>query len=194
MPTYISSKRTSVYTLKLRKTFFGLLNCAFHDDGLNPNTCRYIYSHIVLPKALYGCECLYTLTKQEKLNLERAHRLCVKSFQGMAVRARTDIALSMIGSLPINAEIEIKKLTLLGQLCRLKTTSAVKRFFVYRWFQFKLNNAVATGFCPDIYNILKCYSLEIISIIICLPERSQANQLGKFSSRRKFGLKLNRTG
>ena len=80
MPTYISSKRTSVYTLKLRKTFFGLLNCAFHDNGLNPNTCRYIYSHIVLPKALYGCECLYTLTKQEKLNLERDHRLCVKSF------------------------------------------------------------------------------------------------------------------
>ena len=45
-------------------------------------------------------------------------------------------------------------------LCRLKTSSTVKKLFLYRWFQFNLSNGVSTGFCPDIYNLRNGYSLE----------------------------------
>ena len=38
----------------------------------------------------------YNLSAGEVTSLERAHRMCIKSIQGLSSRTRTDIALSMI--------------------------------------------------------------------------------------------------
>ena len=158
-PSYSSGNRTDYFHSQLRKTFFGILNCASPDVGLSPVTCKHIYNHIVLPKALFGTECLFNLTHSEITNLERAHRLCIKTLQGMSLRTRTDIALSMIGSLPLQAEIDLRKLTLLGQLCRLKSTCTIKRLFLYRLFQYRHTPSIM-GHSPDIVKILDVYLLR----------------------------------
>ena len=62
-----------------------------------------------------GALCL----RGQEEKLERAHRFCVKFIQVLPKQTRTDIALGLLGSNPIIAEIHKKKLIFLGQLCRL---------------------------------------------------------------------------
>ena len=38
--------------------------------------------------------------------------------QGFGIRTRTDVALGLLGVLPLESEVDFKKLNLLGQLCR----------------------------------------------------------------------------
>ena len=51
---------------------------------------------MVLPKALCSCETWYNLTESDILSLERAHRIYIKYMQGLNIRTRTDIALSIM--------------------------------------------------------------------------------------------------
>ena len=73
---YKLSRRANEVGIKLRRVYFSLVDCAFHDNGLTPITSKRVYDHIVLPKALFGTECLLNMTKSEILCVERAHRLC----------------------------------------------------------------------------------------------------------------------
>ena len=63
---------------KLRGTFLDVVNSGIHPNGLNPLTSVTIYKSVVLPKALYGCEVLDSLTLGDLNMLERGHRLCIK--------------------------------------------------------------------------------------------------------------------
>ena len=61
-------------------------------------SCKKIYSSVVLPKALYGCESRFCLTASQILIYEKkTHRFCVKFMQGLSIRTRTDAALSLLG-------------------------------------------------------------------------------------------------
>ena len=81
---------------KLKGTFFSLVNCGLlNSNSLHPLSCKKIYSSVVLPKALYGCESWFCLTASQILILERAHRFCVKFMQSLNIRTRTDAALSL---------------------------------------------------------------------------------------------------
>ena len=71
---------------------------------------------------------------RDSLTLDRSHRLCLKQMQGLHIRSRTDSALVLICALPIQAEIEKRKLTLIGQLCRLERDCATKQIFLLRLY------------------------------------------------------------
>jgi hypothetical protein len=144
---------------KIRGTFFSLVNYGFNDDGLQPLTCKHIYNAVVIPKALYGSECWPSLTKTDMLAIERAHRLCLKYIQGLSARTSTDIVLSLVDSLPIEYEIDKRKLILFGQLCRLDTNCAIKRMFLYKLCSFEIRN-VSSGFIPEVVRILDKYGLR----------------------------------
>ena len=143
---------------KMRGTFFSLTNVGFHDDGLQPSTCKRIYNAVVLTKALYGCECWPALSKGQMLTLERSHRLCLKYIQGLNIRTSTDCVMSMLDCLPLEMEIEYRKLNLFGQLCRLGLDCAVKTMFLYRLSSYMLGK-VSTGFVYDVGRILTKYDL-----------------------------------
>ena len=97
---------------KLKGTFVSLVNCGIvHDHGLHPLSCQKIYKCIVLPKALYGCKTWYNMTESGILSLEIAHRFCIKYVQGLNVRTRTDIALSIMAMYTIEPDIDFRKLT-----------------------------------------------------------------------------------
>ena len=159
---FMQSNRVRQYSDKIRRTFYGVLNPQIVRQ-LNPLTCKKIYDRVVLPKALYGSECLHNLSSCEILSLERSHRHCIKAIQGFSTRTRTDVALSMINALPIKAEIDKRKLTILGQLCRLNRDCAVKRIFLYRLFHYKMNaGRYVLGFFPDVFTILERYNLSYV--------------------------------
>ena len=105
-------------TDKLKGTFMSIANCGLFSD-LNSLTCTKLYRSVVLPKAFYGCESFSNLSDSIIIQLERAHRFCIKYMQGFGIRTRTDIALGLLGVLSLESEIDLyKTLNILGQLCR----------------------------------------------------------------------------
>jgi hypothetical protein len=67
---YLSTKKPLTEAgNKLRGTLLSIINSGIHTQRLNPITSRTIYSSIVIPKALYGCELWnkYSLTDIRKL-------------------------------------------------------------------------------------------------------------------------------
>ena len=133
----------------MRATFYGLIKDGLHKNGLNPLTSAKIYNSIVLPRALFGSELLQSLSNRDRMSLEKSHRLCLKQMQGLQSRSRTDIVLGLLGILPIEAEIEKKKLSFFGQLCRLERKCAAKQLFLLRLSAFMLDKSIY-GFVNDI--------------------------------------------
>ena len=97
-------------TNKIRCSFLSLSNCGIYEDRFNPISIKRIYNSVVLPKAFYGCEPWSNLLPKHAFSLERAHRFCDKFMQFLPKNVSTDVALSLIGMQPIEAEIDYRKL------------------------------------------------------------------------------------
>lgn len=150
-------------TNKIRGTFLSLSNCGIYEDGLNPLSIKRIYNSIVLPKALYGCELWSNILPKHVVSLERAHRFCVKFMQFLPRNVSTDIALSLLGMYPIEAEIDCRKLIFFGQLCLLPGYYRIKEVFLRRLVH--CNGSLMSknqGFLPDILRILDKYSISYV--------------------------------
>ena len=145
---------------KIRSTFLSLINSGVYEDGFHPLTSKHLYQTIVLPKALYGCELWSNLKRDHIDRLETAHRFCLKYMQSLPQDTRTIIALSCVGAVPIETEIDRRKLIFFGQLCNISPDLRVKEIFVYRIIHYLDNPSSVTGFFPDIHRILGKYGLE----------------------------------
>ena len=82
--------------------------------------------------------------------------------QSLGVPTRTDIALDLLAMFPIEAEIDLRKLILFCQLCRLNSIFRVKTMFLNRLTYFKINPSKQTGFIVEIDKILQKYQLSHI--------------------------------
>ena len=147
---------------KLRSTFLSLINSGVYEDGFHPLTSRHLYQTIVLPKALYGCKLWNSLNLDHIFKLEKAHRFCIKYMQSIPKDTRTVIALSCVGAVSIETEIDRRKLIFFGQLCNLLPDMRVKEIFVYRLVHYINSPCSITGFLPDIHRILGKYGLEYV--------------------------------
>ena len=147
---------------KLRKTFFGIMKCGIYENGIHPISAKHLYVSVVLPTALYGCELWSNLSKEHLAMLEASHRFCIKYIQNLPEYTRTDVALSLIGMLPIEAEIDKRKLIFLGQVCSLNPSSIIKKVFAQRLMSYKNNAIKASGFVPDIFRLCRKYNLLAI--------------------------------
>ena len=91
---------------KLRWVFFRLTKDGLHIHVLNPLTDYNIYKSIVIPRSLFGCELIQSLSDRDMLTIERSHINCLRQIKGLQIRTRTHIVLRQICALPIAAEIE----------------------------------------------------------------------------------------
>ena len=69
--------------------------------------------------------------------------------QAISKYTNSDIALSLMGMLPIAAEIYLNKLTLFGQLCRIDPSVLVKSVFTRRLTEYTNNPVGVRGFITD---------------------------------------------
>ena len=132
---------------------------------LHPLTLKRIYEYMVLPRALYGCELWGNLSQSDSLLLERSHRLCIKTMQTMDRNTRTCVALSLFETSSLKYAIHKRKLTLFGQLYRLRDTCyAAKRFFLYRITSQFLFEDITCRFISDfdLFQLLKDYDLGYV--------------------------------
>ena len=85
--------------------------------------------------------------------------------QGLNIRTQTDITLSIMAVYAIESEIDFRKLTILGQLCRLNINHWLRIVFLNRLCSYDENNMKQKGFISDSQHIWKIRSLECLGNI-----------------------------
>jgi hypothetical protein len=90
--------------------------------------------------------------------MEIFYRFCAKIIQGFGKITRTDICLSMLGWLPVQSEIDKRKLGFLQKLCSMPNNLLSKQIFNARLSMFVIRyDDIQKGYIPDIFKILKKY-------------------------------------
>ena len=141
---------------KLRGTFLNIINSGLYPGGLSPPTLLKLYTSVVLPKGLYGCQLWSNLNNTNITVVERAHKFCIKRMQKLPAFCSTDFAISSIGATSISVVIEYHKLTFLGQLCRLPSQYISKQIFLHRLIRYlNCQERQDFAFVPDVCDILE---------------------------------------
>ena len=144
---------------KGRKSYFSLSDLG--SPFLNPMTMSHLYKRVVLPTVLYGCELWNGLSTQDLNRLQILQHFICKHVMNLPKRYRSDLCESLFDVLPIDAEIDVRKLLFFGRLCRMKFDALPKQIFLVRLFSY-LENLTRNqlGFMPDIFRILNQYDLS----------------------------------
>jgi len=58
---------------KLRGTYLNICNYGIHPSAMSHETLKTIYTSVVIPKALFGCELWNPYSQEDITKLERAH-------------------------------------------------------------------------------------------------------------------------
>ncbi len=150
---------------KAKASFFSLLSVCLHPSYINPMAAASLVHKVCIPTLLFGAELWNKLTNSDCMKLERFLRMAAKKIQSFPIRTRTDICVSMIGWKNIQSEIDYRKLTFLGNLCRLPITSLTRKVFNARVSLFVCRtDSCQRGYIPDIATILAKYNMSHILI------------------------------
>ncbi|KAH3798703.1 hypothetical protein DPMN_152305 [Dreissena polymorpha] len=114
---------------KLRGAYLSIVNGGISPLSLNPSTSIKVFNSIMIPKALYGCELWTSMSAEDKIKLERSHRICLKHIQGLPQNTATNFSLCAIHAVPMETKVDYRKLVFLGQLCNLPNTYMAKHLF-----------------------------------------------------------------
>jgi len=146
---------------KGRKSFFSILSLDKGSHQLNPLVIASLVEKVTMPTVLYGSELWSSLLEKDMHALNVLQRLFAKTIQKLPIRTRTNIALPMLGWLPISAQIEKRKLVFLQKLCTMPVHLLSRRIFNMRLFTYVQRNDTSTqgGFIPDIFKITSKYGL-----------------------------------
>ena len=158
--TLKSSYAVNARIQKGRGSLFSILSIDKNTSLVNPLQLSSIFIKVCLPTLLYGAELWHCLTINDINKLERFLRLAAKYIQKLPTRTRTDIALGMLGWLPISAKVDLRKLMFLQKLCTMQTETLTRRIFDVRLQLFILRGCTnQLGFIPDILKTVEKYKL-----------------------------------
>jgi hypothetical protein len=154
-----TTQRSVSAAAKMRSGLMALIGSGVNLNKVSCVTALKLYERIVLPRALYGSELWYKLSKDDVSKLEIAHRFCLKTIQSFPKRTRTVIAQSMINSQSVETHIDYKKLLFVGRLCRLSSCKLAKVIFIERLFQYAGKGDLCRGVACDTFRVLSKYNL-----------------------------------
>ena len=123
---------------------------------------------IAISSALYGCELWHSISAVDLLGIEKLWRLCAKRRQCLPTGTRTDMALGLLGWLPLEADIDKRKLSFLQTLCSMPSENLYKELFTFRLHLFISEQYKDQyGFLPEIFeeNRFKIRSTYVCSIM-----------------------------
>ena len=91
-------------------------------NGLPALICIKLYKTYVLPRVISGLESV-VLTAKNISNLEKYHRNSLRILQSLPMRCATEAIYLMSGTLPIEALLDMRYLSLFGAVCRKKEST-----------------------------------------------------------------------
>ena len=145
--------KSKLLLLKQNLHFFSLMPLGLATN-INPILSASLIHKICIPTLLYGSELWYNLSKQNIEQMEIFYRFCAKVIQGFNRLTRTDMCLGMLGWLPVQAEIDKRKLGFLQKLCSMPNSLLSKNVFNARLYMFTVRpDNKQKGYIPDIFNI-----------------------------------------
>ncbi|VDI73129.1 Hypothetical predicted protein [Mytilus galloprovincialis] len=108
---------------KARRALYSLMASGLHgENGLDPSTSISTFRTYVMPILLYGLDVVMTNSKSLKI-LQSFYKKTIKQILSLPISTADPAIYLLSGLLPINAEIDIKIITLLGNiLCSDKST------------------------------------------------------------------------
>ena len=99
-----------------RATTYSLMGAGLHgENGLSISASLHIFAIYVVPKMLYGLEAIHINNPNMK-RLETAHRALLRDIQGLPKRTATPAVYLLSGSLPLEAQIDRRRLRILPSL------------------------------------------------------------------------------
>ena len=144
---------------KGRNAYFAIVGMG--SQTLNPLTVTSLYSKVVVPTVLYGCEMWNNLSKKDLCNLQIFQHFVVKHIQGMHRRTRSDMCETMLDLFRLTVVVEERKFMFLQKLCQIEPNILSIQIFTFRLFQCLLSpDRKQLGFIPDTIGILQKYSLS----------------------------------
>ena len=126
-----------------RRTVYALMGTGLHGtNGLSPAVSAHIIKIYVIPRLLYGLEA-GILSKKQREDLGMYHKNLLRRIQGLPRSTATEAIYLLLGELPIDAEIDIRILTLYGAICRAEDNKTLRNLASrqlclenkYSWFQ-----------------------------------------------------------
>jgi len=154
-------------SIKLRGTYMSIVKNGIQSKNINSIVLRTIYKSVVIPKALFGCETWNHCASSDMKHIETAHRFCVKHMQRFSKYTNTAFSYLTIDLVPVQLEIDYRKLLMFGQLCRLDASYLAKQIFVHRLGRFVNLDRQSRGFTPDMFRLLQKYELVQYLEVFC---------------------------
>jgi len=103
---------------KMRKTVAANYKLGLKYGGLNPMSCSTIWTRVILPSALFGCESWGALLRGKDIaDLEITQRKFCRKIQGLDRNSPTPITCASMNITDIESYIDKSSLLLFGKLC-----------------------------------------------------------------------------
>ena len=127
-----------------RRTSYALMGTGVHGkNGLSPVVSLKIINTYVIPRLLYGLEAT-VLSKKQLEDLERFHKGLLRKIQGLPGNVASEATYYMLGTIPIEAQLHIRALSLFGAICMAAQNNTTLQRLIcrqlsidnkYSWFQ-----------------------------------------------------------
>ena len=146
-----------------RRIMYAMMGAgAYGCSGVLPQVTSHLWRVFALPRMLYGLE-VFSLSLRDVMQLEQLQRSFMKRIQSLPVNAATATAYGLLGIRPIQQELDLRKLILMGSVLYHKNTLeheiaqrqlAVKSVESKSWFA-ECNRLLYQYDLPNIYHVDK---------------------------------------
>ena len=146
-----------------RRTMFAMMGAgAFGSSGVAPPLVAHLWKIYALPRMIYGLE-VFSLSTDDIMQLEQLQRKVIRQIQSFPNNTTLTAVYGLLGIRPIEQELDIRKLVLLGNVFLNKDSLeyeiaqrqlAVKSYESKSWFSI-CNRLLHKYKLPSIYNVCK---------------------------------------
>jgi hypothetical protein len=158
----------------MRRTVYGLMGTGLHGtNGVGPATSAGIFRCYVLSRFLYGLD-VADLNKTQTSAIRSQHLSLIRRFQSLPGRTATAAVYLLFGTMPIDGEIDIQKLGLLGQMSR----SGNRAIQDIALFQYATKPMDSGSWFAEVAKLLLVYELPTMETVL-------ENPASKFSWKRQ---------
>ena len=135
---------------------------AFGSSGVAPPLVAHLWKIYALPRMIYGLE-VFSLSTDDIMQLEQLQRKVIRQIQSFPINTALTAVYGLLGIRPIEQELDIRKLVLLGNVFLNKDSLeyeiaqrqlAVKSYESKSWFSV-CNRLLHKYKLPSIYNVCK---------------------------------------
>ena len=160
-----SNTRTNDRASAGRSAFFALNSVGARSGSLHPLTSARLYKALCIPIMLYGAE-LWTLTKTERLFLERVHRKILRTILGLPVRCSSTVLTILLGMQDIETLTKKCMLSFIVATANLLQESLPRRVLAAR-----ANSSPSKGVVKAYEDLLAALNLPSLGQILTNPPK-----------------------